>query len=100
MPTWKQPSNSFSSSFRRSEFSASVSSLAALRHPNVARVLRLCSADDPWCVLSEYAAGGDLCDYLQGKQRLGEGGGVGGSGAATALYCNVLAGGGSGGAIG
>lgn len=73
-----------------------MASLAALRHPNVARVLRLCTEDDPWCVLSEYAADGDLCEYLR-KKRL-EAAQEDGS---TRLYCNVLdSGGGGGGAIG
>ena len=60
-----------------------MASLAALRHPNVARVLRLCTEDDPWCVLSEHAADGDLCHYLR-KKRL-----EGGTGEAR-LYSNVL----------
>ena len=66
-----------------------MASLAAIRHPNVARVLRLCTEDDPWCVLSEHAADGDLCHYLR-KKRL-EGGGE------ARLYSNVLE---SGGALG
>ena len=73
----------------------SVASLAALRHPNVARVLRLCTEDDPWCVLSEYAADGDLCEYLR-KKRL-----EAAQDGSTRLYSNVLgSGGGGGGAIG
>lgn len=77
----------------REEFAESVASLAALRHPNVARVLRLCTEDDPWCVLSEYAADGDLCEYLR-KRRLEAAAQNNGS---TRLYSNVLD---SGGAIG
>ena len=49
--------------------------------PEVARVLRLCTEDDPWCVLSEYAADGDLCHYLR-KKRL--------EGGEARLYSNVL----------
>ena len=68
-----------------------MTSLAALRHPNVARVLRLCTEDDPWCVLSECAADGDLCEYL-GKKRL-----EAAQNGSARLYSNVLD---SGGAIG
>ena len=59
-----------------------MASLAAIRHPNVARVLRLCTEDDPWCVLSEHAADGDLCHYLRKKRLEG--------GEEARLYSNVI----------
>ena len=70
-----------------------MASLAAIRHPNVARVLRLCTEDDPWCVLSEHAADGDLCRYLR-KKRL-EAAADRHGGEEARLYSNVLESGGS-----
>ena len=71
-----------------------MASLAGLRHPNVARVLRLCTEDDPWCVLSEYAADGDLVEYLQKKRMEAAAAAQDGE---TRLYSNVPH---SGGAVG
>jgi hypothetical protein len=46
---------------------SSVSALSAIRHPNVARILYVCTEDEPWCVISEYSDEGDLCQYLRKK---------------------------------
>ena len=51
----------------RSDFVNCVSRLAALNDPNVARVLAVCSKDEPLCVLTEYVPAGDLCQFLKDR---------------------------------
>ena len=35
----------------------------------MARVLFVCSQDEPWCVLSEFSDDGDLCQFLRKRSR-------------------------------
>lgn len=44
--------------------------MCRLNHPNVVRVLGVCSKEDPLCVIVEYMKYGDLNQYL--KQHLPE----------------------------
>ncbi|KAK7789281.1 hypothetical protein R5R35_013920 [Gryllus longicercus] len=49
----------------RQEFLREAGWLASLRDPNVARVLAVCAAEEPLCVLQETAELGDLPRFLQ-----------------------------------
>ncbi|CAB0002934.1 unnamed protein product, partial [Nesidiocoris tenuis] len=51
--------------FRRKEFLHESSWLGTLRDPNVARVVGVCSAEEPYCILQEYCEFGDLPTFLQ-----------------------------------
>ncbi|XP_072398814.1 discoidin domain-containing receptor 2 isoform X3 [Diabrotica undecimpunctata] len=49
----------------RKDFYRDVRILAALEDPNIARVLGVCSQDEPLCVIMEYLDHGDLCQFLR-----------------------------------
>ncbi|XP_057663991.1 discoidin domain-containing receptor 2-like [Diorhabda carinulata] len=49
----------------RQDFFRDVRILAALEDQNIARVLGICSLDDPLCVVMEYLDQGDLCQFLR-----------------------------------
>lgn len=51
--------------FFRKDFYRDVRILAALEDPNIARVLGICSQDEPLCVVMEYLDHGDLCQFLK-----------------------------------
>ncbi|KAK9877948.1 hypothetical protein WA026_020169 [Henosepilachna vigintioctopunctata] len=46
-------------------FDRDVRILAALEDPNIARVLGICTQEDPMCVIFEYLDYGDLCQFLK-----------------------------------
>jgi discoidin domain receptor family protein 2 len=48
----------------RHEFLRETSWLAGLRDPNLARVVGLCSQDEPMCALLEHSDPGDLPRFL------------------------------------
>ncbi|XP_054275627.1 discoidin domain-containing receptor 2-like [Macrosteles quadrilineatus] len=47
------------------DFQRDVRILSALEDPNLARVLGMCSQEEPLCVVMEYMDHGDLCQFLQ-----------------------------------
>ena len=49
-------------------FLKTVGSLSGLRDPNLARVLALCSLEEPLCAVSEAGERGDLWTFLRGKE--------------------------------
>ncbi|KAJ8953791.1 hypothetical protein NQ317_010766 [Molorchus minor] len=49
----------------KKDFYRDVRILAALEDPNIARVLGICSQDEPLCVVMEYLDHGDLCQFLK-----------------------------------
>nr|CAI5831270.1 unnamed protein product [Callosobruchus analis] len=49
----------------KKDFYRDVRILAALDDPNIARVLGICSQDEPLCVVMEYLDHGDLCQFLK-----------------------------------
>ncbi|XP_018324975.1 epithelial discoidin domain-containing receptor 1 [Agrilus planipennis] len=49
----------------KKDFCRDVRILAALDDPNLARVLGICSQEDPLCVIMEYLEHGDLCQFLK-----------------------------------
>lgn len=49
----------------RKDFYRDVRILSALEDPNIARVLGICSQEDPLCVVMEYLDHGDLCQFLK-----------------------------------
>ncbi|CAG9857262.1 unnamed protein product [Phyllotreta striolata] len=49
----------------RKDFYRDVRILAALEDANIARVLGVCSQDEPLCVIMEYLEHGDLCQFLK-----------------------------------
>lgn len=51
--------------FPRLDFHRDVRILAALEDPNIARVLGMCSTEEPLCVVMEYLDHGDLCQFLK-----------------------------------
>lgn len=51
--------------FYRKDFYRDVRILAALEDQNIARVLGICSQDEPLCVVMEYLDHGDLCQFLK-----------------------------------
>lgn len=54
-----------SSDKERGDFYRDVRILSALEDQNIARVLGICSVDDPLCVVMEYLDHGDLCQFLK-----------------------------------
>lgn len=46
------------------EFHREVRILAALEDPNIARVLGMCSREEPLCIVLEYLEHGDLRNFL------------------------------------
>lgn len=57
--------NKISFFFYRKDFYRDVRILAALEDPNIARVLGICSDEEPLCVVMEYLDHGDLCQFLK-----------------------------------
>lgn len=57
----------------RHEFLRETSWLAGLRDPNLARVVGLCSQDEPMCALLEYSEGAELPKFLESKVRFEDG---------------------------
>ncbi|KAL1516512.1 hypothetical protein ABEB36_000421 [Hypothenemus hampei] len=55
---------------KRHEFLRETSWLAALRDPNLARVLGFCSQDEPMCAILEHTDGGELPKFLETRVRL------------------------------
>lgn len=51
--------------FCRLDFHRDIRILAALEDPNIARVLGMCSNEEPLCVVMEYLEHGDLCQFLK-----------------------------------
>lgn len=49
----------------RLDFQRDVRILAALEDHNIARVLGMCSQEEPLCVIMEYLEHGDLCQFLR-----------------------------------
>ncbi|XP_054275572.1 discoidin domain-containing receptor 2-like isoform X2 [Macrosteles quadrilineatus] len=49
----------------KQDFQRDVRILAALEDHNIARVLGVCSQDEPLCVVMEYLEHGDLCQFLR-----------------------------------
>ncbi|XP_030749295.1 discoidin domain-containing receptor tyrosine kinase B-like [Sitophilus oryzae] len=49
----------------KKDFHRDVRILAALDDENIARVLGICSEDEPLCVVMEYMEHGDLCQFLK-----------------------------------
>ncbi|KAH0810624.1 hypothetical protein GEV33_012167 [Tenebrio molitor] len=49
----------------KKDFYRDVRILAALEDPNIARVLGICSQEEPICVVMEYLDHGDLCQFLK-----------------------------------
>ncbi|KAL3275329.1 hypothetical protein HHI36_020096 [Cryptolaemus montrouzieri] len=49
----------------KKDFYRDVRILAALEDPNIARVLGVCTQEDPMCVIFEYLDHGDLCQFLK-----------------------------------
>ncbi|XP_022905672.1 discoidin domain-containing receptor 2-like [Onthophagus taurus] len=49
----------------RKDFHRDVRILAALEDSNMARVLGICTNDEPLCVVMEYTEHGDLCQFLK-----------------------------------
>ncbi|KAI4471024.1 tyrosine-protein kinase receptor [Holotrichia oblita] len=49
----------------RKDFYRDVRILAALEDHNIARVLGICTKDEPLCVVMEYLDHGDLCQFLK-----------------------------------
>lgn len=49
----------------RADFERDVRILGALEDENIARVLGVCSSEEPLCVLMEYLPQGDLCNFLR-----------------------------------
>ncbi|XP_046678553.1 discoidin domain-containing receptor 2-like isoform X2 [Homalodisca vitripennis] len=47
------------------DFQRDVRILAALEDHNIARVLGVCSQEEPYCVVMEYLEHGDLCQFLR-----------------------------------
>nr|ALV82497.1 Ddr2 [Leptinotarsa decemlineata] len=47
------------------DFYRDVRILSALEDPNLARVLGICSQEEPLCVVMEYLEHGDLCQFLR-----------------------------------
>lgn len=47
------------------DFHRDIRILAALEDPNIARVLGMCSKEEPLCVVMEYLEHGDLCQFLK-----------------------------------
>ncbi|XP_066148473.1 discoidin domain-containing receptor 2-like isoform X2 [Euwallacea fornicatus] len=58
---------------KRHEFLRETSWLAGLRDPNLARVVGLCSQDEPMCALLEYADGAELPKFFESKVRFEDG---------------------------
>nr|XP_023020139.1 discoidin domain-containing receptor 2-like [Leptinotarsa decemlineata] len=50
---------------KRKDFYRDVRILSALEDPNLARVLGICSQEEPLCVVMEYLEHGDLCQFLR-----------------------------------
>ncbi|KAG5900357.1 hypothetical protein JTB14_033806 [Gonioctena quinquepunctata] len=50
---------------KRKDFYRDVRILSALDNPNLARVMGICSQDEPLCVVMEYLEHGDLCQFLR-----------------------------------
>ncbi|EEB18970.1 discoidin domain receptor, putative [Pediculus humanus corporis] len=51
--------------FARLDFHRDIKILAALEDPNIARVLGICSHEEPLCVIMEYLDHGDLNQFLR-----------------------------------
>lgn len=49
----------------RKEFARESSWMATFRDPNIARVMGVCSQEEPFCLLQEYCEFGDLPTFLQ-----------------------------------
>ncbi|KAG8230046.1 hypothetical protein J437_LFUL000882 [Ladona fulva] len=60
----------------KQEFLRETSWLASVRDVNVARVLGVCTSDEPFCVIVEHAEFGDLPRFLQQQARLAAAGGA------------------------
>lgn len=57
---------------KRREFLRETSWLAGVRDPNLARVVGLCSQDEPMCCLLEHSELGELPKYFELRRQRGE----------------------------
>ena len=50
----------------RENFFKEVKVMSGLLHPNIVRLLAVCTQDEPFAMVTEYMQHGDLKQYLQG----------------------------------
>lgn len=54
--------------FMEQQFAQEVTMLASLRHPNIVRFIGACRKPMVWCIVTEYAKGGSVRQFLSRRQ--------------------------------
>lgn len=52
----------------RNDFLKEIKIMSRLKDPNIIRLLAVCIADDPLCMITEYMENGDLNQFLSRQQ--------------------------------